>query len=142
MLAGCLIFAAAGTVGPIAWTVAGQGFRDPSFALRLAGASLHLVAIAIVLLHLPLGRWTRRLLLPIATWALPALLGPDAILGPWICRVFGVEAQLLPEGLLTPSRVAYDSSPWLQAAAVLGWLLLAWLTVPGQARDYALRDPR
>lgn len=142
LLTGCLLFAAAGTLGPIAWTAAGPGFQDAALGLRLVGASAHLAAVAMVLLHLPLGSWTRRLLLPVLTWALPSLLGPEAILGPWICRVFGVAAQLLPEGFLTPSRVAYDSGPSYQAATLLGWLLLAWMTVPGQARDYALRDPR
>ena len=99
-------------------------------------------AVGLVLLHLPLGPWSRRILLPLLTWVLPAMAGPEATLGPWIQRVFGVASELLPDGFLTSTPVAYDASLWAQLATLCGWFLLAWVTVPGRARTYALRDPR
>lgn len=142
MLIPCLTFALGGLAGPLAWGLHGHHLHDPGFALRLCLGGLHLAAIGVVLLHLPLGPWSRRVLLPLVTWALPALAGPDAALGPWIQRVFGPGTELLSDGFLSPPQVAYDSALWAQLATLTGWILLAWATVPGRAPAYALRDPR
>lgn len=105
-------------------------------------ASAHLVAISVVLLHLPLGTTARRALLPFAVWFLPATVPPESTLAPWIQRVLGIAGRLTPDGAMSPGGVSSSGlwADWL--LPILGWVLLAGLTAKAQQRNHAIRDPR
>ncbi|MFT7676898.1 MAG: hypothetical protein ACI8QC_000875 [Planctomycetota bacterium] len=116
------------------------GFADLPARCLLAGA--HMVAVAMVLLHLPLGTTARRAILPFAVWLLPATVPPESALSPWIHRVLGIAQRLTPDGVLNSGggREVGDWAGWL--LTTLGWVLLAWLTARAQPRNHAIRDPR
>lgn len=138
----CLLAVAASLITPAALGLVTAELQLARLPLHLTAALSSYVLIAMVVLHLPLGRWTRTALLPFLTWFLPALILPNTGLSHWIQRVFGIASRLLPDEIHSQGLV---SSPWngvIGLLTLLGWALLAWVTIPSHAREYALRDPR
>ncbi|MEZ6017120.1 MAG: hypothetical protein R3F49_18530 [Planctomycetota bacterium] len=147
-LAGAATLPLAAALLPALWLApAASGARDGAQLAAIALTGMHLLAIGLVALRLPLGPQRRALAVPLAAWVLPALVGtsgpttggPDlTILTRALTGAFDVSRHGRL-GLELEAGLAHRCMAILPMIALTG---AAWLLLVRAPTVHALRNPR
>jgi hypothetical protein len=113
-------------------------FHSGEILLRAAVCQLHLAAIAILLLRLPLSSAGRLAALPVLVWVLPSLVPETGFLGRLVQLDLGVVRHLDPD-----QRTVLGQNTWKASLGPIIGLLGTALLLARSSRDpHALRHPR
>lgn len=116
----------------------GAAFRPDHIPLRAATCGLHLAAIALVLLRLPISSGARLAALPLLAWVLPSLVPEAGPVGRFVHQNLGVARHLDPERGTVLAPGAWKAC----IGSIVGLLGVAFLLARTPPAPHAIRHPR